>query len=38
MRTINPRPTDKEYIFKAKVLLGDYTYSIGQRGKYNWKK
>lgn len=37
MRTTSPKPSDKEYVFKVKVLLGDYVYSIGQRGKYKEK-
>jgi len=37
MRTINSKLNDKEYVFKVKVLVGDYVYSLGQRGKYKQK-
>ncbi len=37
MQTTKPKPSEKEYIFKVKILLGDYWYSIGQRGKYKEK-
>ncbi|MFA6048215.1 MAG: hypothetical protein WC737_05410 [Parcubacteria group bacterium] len=37
MRTINAKQNDKEYVFKVKVLLGDFVYFIGRRGKYKEK-
>lgn len=37
MRAIKAKPGDKEYVFKVKILLGDYIYFIGQRGKYKEK-
>lgn len=37
MRIIKSKLSDKQYVFKIKIILGDYCYSIGQRGKYKEK-
>ena len=37
MRTTNPKTTDKEYVFKIKIIIGNYVYYLGSRGSYKEK-